>query len=124
VGNRLYGRGAVDDKSGLVANYFALRSLLRTGVKPQGTVILESVVEEDGGAGSLASLLNGFTADGIIFSDSLPAIVVGIVGSTVFRVRVKGSTMHAGWADPGVNAILKMTPSLLGGYSLLWRSVR
>ena len=108
-GNRLHGRGACDDKSGLIANYFALESLLKAGVKPEGTVILESVVEEEsGGAGSLASLLEGYTADGIIFTDSGPAIVVAIGGIDYFDVSVKGRAAHAGWAEIGVNAILKM----------------
>ena len=51
-------------KGGLIANYFALRSLLEAGLKPKGTVMLHSVIEEElgGGGGTLACLLEGFTA--------------------------------------------------------------
>ncbi|MBN1318706.1 MAG: M20/M25/M40 family metallo-hydrolase, partial [Anaerolineales bacterium] len=48
-GNRLYGRGASDNKSGIVACLFALKALERSGYAPQGTVILESVIGEERG---------------------------------------------------------------------------
>ena len=62
VGNKLYGRGACDMKGGLVANYFALKSILEAGLKPKGTVMLQSVIEEEtgGGGGTLACFLKGF----------------------------------------------------------------
>src|SRR6185437_2793785 len=53
---RLYGRGALDMKSGTVAAYHALKAVLDAGFRPRGTVSLQSVVEEEfgGGAGTLA----------------------------------------------------------------------
>ena len=49
--NRLYGRGAVDMKAGLVSNLFALKSLLAAGLEPGGGVMLQSVIEEEAGGG-------------------------------------------------------------------------
>ena len=110
VDGRLYGRGACDMKGGLIANYFALKSLLDTGLKPRGTVILQSVIEEEagGGGGTLACLLEGFTADGMVIPEPFMKITVASTGVYYFRVRVVGKTAHAGSAHTGINAIGKM----------------
>jgi len=109
-GNRLYGRGALDNKGGLVANYFALKAILDAGYKPAGKVILESAVEEEvSGAGTFTTLLRGYVADAMLVNDGPPGVLVAHTGGVGrFKVRVIGRTMHAGWADLGVNAIIKM----------------
>src|ERR671933_37556 len=68
---RLYGRGALDMKSGTIANLHALKAVLDAGLQPRGTVLLQSVVEEEagGGAGTLATLLRGHTADALLTPD-------------------------------------------------------
>jgi acetylornithine deacetylase len=111
AGNRLYGRGACDMKGGLVANYFALKSLLEAGLKPKGTVMLQSVIEEEagGGGGTLACLLEGFTADGLVISEPTDMkIEIAHPGISYFRVKVIGKPAHAGMAHTGINAIAKM----------------
>ncbi|MBA7709600.1 N-formyl-4-amino-5-aminomethyl-2-methylpyrimidine deformylase [subsurface metagenome] len=110
VGRKLYGRGALDMKGGLMANYFALKSILEAGLKPKGTVMLQSVVDEeaDGGGGTLACLLEGFTADGLVIPEPIMEIAVAHPGVAHFRVRVTGKPAHAGRAHTGVNAISKM----------------
>ncbi len=110
VGKKLYGRGACDMKGGLIANYFALKALLEAGLKPKGTVMLHSVIEEEagGGGGTLACLLEGFTADGLVISEPSVGIIIAHPGIYYFRVRVVGKPAHAGIAHTGVNAIGKM----------------
>jgi len=110
VGKKLYGRGAMDMKGGLIANYFALKALLEAGLKPKGKVMLQSVVEEEtgGGGGTLACFLEGFTADGLVISEPTMKIIVAHPGIHYFRVRVVGKPAHAGAAHTGVNAIGKM----------------
>jgi acetylornithine deacetylase len=109
-GNRLYGRGAVDMKAGVIANLFALKALLAAGIEPGGDVLLQSVVEEEagGGGGTLACLMEGYTADGMIIPEPFMMPVISHPGILYFRVKVKGLTAHAAHAQLGVNAIGKM----------------
>jgi acetylornithine deacetylase len=108
--NRLYGRGAVDMKAGVVANLFALKALKKAGIEPGGDVMLQSVVEEEagGGGGTLACLMAGYTADGMIITEPFMMPVISHPGILYFRVKIKGLTAHAGHAHLGVNAIGKM----------------
>jgi acetylornithine deacetylase len=108
--NRLYGRGAVDMKAGVIANLFALKALKKAGIDPGGDVMLQSVVEEEagGGGGTLACLMEGYTADGMIITEPFMMPVISHPGILYFRVKIKGLTAHAGHAHLGVNAIGKM----------------
>lgn len=112
-GDRLYGRGAGDMKAGLLANFFALQALERAGFKPKGTVMLQSVVDEEAGGagGTLACLMEGFTADGLLVTEPHHLkITISHGGIAYFRVTVKGKTAHAGLGHLGINAIGKMVP--------------
>jgi acetylornithine deacetylase len=112
-GDRLYGRGTGDMKAGLLANFFSLQALKQAGFRPEGTVMLQSVVdEESGGAGgTLACLMEGFTADGLLVTEPHHLkITISHAGIAYFRVTVKGKTAHAGLAHLGINAIGKMVP--------------
>lgn len=110
---RIYGRGALDMKSGTVAAFHALKAVLDAGLRPRGTVILHSVVEEEagGGAGTLAVLLRGHSADALLTPEPFyRAVVLGQPGVMLFRVTVTGKTAHAAYSQTGVNAIGKMLP--------------
>ena len=109
----LFGRGAGDMKSGLLANLFALKSIEQAGLKPAGTVMLQSVVDEEAGGagGTLACLEEGYTADALICTEPHNLnITISHAGINYFRVKVKGQSAHAGLAHLGVNAIGKMFP--------------
>ena len=70
-GDRMYGRGAGDMKGGHVANFFALKAIVKAGLKPKGMVrLLSTIDEEAGGAGgTLACLLEGYRADAMISTE-------------------------------------------------------
>lgn len=112
-GERLYGRGSGDMKAGLLANYFALKGLIKVGIRPKGTVMLQSVVDEEAGGagGTLSCLMAGYTADAMIATEPHNLnITIGHAGINYFRVKVMGKTSHAGLAHLGVNAIGKIIP--------------
>ena len=110
-GNSLFGRGAADMKAGLLANFFALKTILDLGVKPKGKLLLESVIEEEAGGigGTLALFQSGYRADAMIIPEPLDLkIVIAHPGINYFRVRVYGKTAHAGQSHFGINAIGKL----------------
>lgn len=110
-GNHLYGRGAADMKSGLIANYFALKVLLDLSLKPKGEITLQSVIEEEAGGsgGTLALFTAGYHADAMIIPEPLNLqIVTAHPGVNFFRVKVFGKAAHAGQSHLGINAIGKL----------------
>jgi len=110
-GNRMYGRGSADMKSGLLANYFALKIILDLGMRPKGRIILESVIEEEAGGsgGTLATLMAGYKAEVMIIPEPLNLrVITAHPGINYFRIKVYGKTAHAGWSHYGINAIGKL----------------
>lgn len=108
---RIYGRGVLDMKAGVMANLFALQAILASGLRPESRVILQSVIEEEAGGsgGSLACFLKGSRADGMLVPEpSGHRVVISHAGVKYFRVRVLGRTAHAALSHTGVNAIGKM----------------
>lgn len=107
---RLYGRGAADMKGGIVAALSALEGIRRSGYRPVGTVIFESVIEEEAGGsgGTLACFMHGYTADAFLVNEPQSRIALTHVGVLYFRVRVLGVSAHAGLSHLGVNAIGKL----------------
>lgn len=108
---RLYGRGACDMKAGLAANLFALAAVKDAGVGLRGDVFVESVIsEEDGGAGTLATILRGYRADAAIITEPTHlAVVPAQGGSLVFRLHVPGRSAHGCARDEGVSAVEKFS---------------
>ena len=67
---KLYGLGADDMKGGLSAEILGLELALSLGFQPKGDIIIESVVDEEGGGnGSLAAAAAGYKADAAIIAE-------------------------------------------------------
>ena len=109
---RLIGRGSLDMKAGVVANIIATAALKQSGWTPLGDLIVESVIsEEDGGAGTLATLLRGYTADACIITEPTAfSIVVAQGGSLVFRIHVAGKSAHGAARNQGESAFEHFLP--------------
>lgn len=123
---RLHGRGALDMKGGLVAALFAVDALRRSGVDLAGPVHLMSVVgEEDGGLGTLAALLRGWTADGaVVMEPTAGAVAPAQAGCLNFRIRIAGRAAHGAVRDEGVSALDKLEPVLAALRALEERRTR
>ena len=109
VGERLYGRGAADMKSGLAAEVLALIELQEAGELPNGTVKLIATAGEElgtpganrlasqGAANELSALVVGEPTGGnVIFAHS---------GSLNYEVTSTGKTAHSSMPAQGINAI-------------------
>jgi acetylornithine deacetylase/succinyl-diaminopimelate desuccinylase-like protein len=121
-GDRLYGRGAADDKAGVMSHVASIRAL----VEAHGSdfdlglaVFIEG--EEEFGSRSFANFLelhrDALAADVIVVADSdnwdldTPALTVGLRGNVTFRLTVKtlGHASHSGMFGGAVpDAMLAM----------------
>jgi len=108
-GNRLYGRGASDMKSGLAAMTMALDTLIQMDVKLEGDVILEYTIDEElSGNGTLACVIKGYQADaGICCETSSLHVQPACIGRIWFEIVVRGKPVGIQRRWEGVNAIEK-----------------
>lgn len=93
--NRLYGLGSFDMKGGLTASLMAVRCLMELGIRLQGDVRIESVVDEEfGGAnGTVAGRARGVTADAVIIPEPTNlALYPAARGGALWRVTFRGTT--------------------------------
>jgi acetylornithine deacetylase len=111
VGDRMFGRGAYDMKSGVGVNLFLARLLNDLDIPLKGDFTIHSVIEEEcTGNGALAASLRDM-ADACLIPESTDYILtVAHPGVIWFRVRIEGRAAHAGHAWQGVNAIVKAVP--------------
>ena len=123
---RLYGRGAADDKSGIVAHAAAIRALLAEGDLPATVkVIVEG--EEECSTEHLPELVEGnadllradvaVIADGGNYRTGVPTLNTSIRGVTdvVVQVRVLPTAQHSGPTAAGpdaISALARMIASL------------
>jgi len=104
---RVYGRGTCDMKGGLACALAVARAIADAGVELEGSLQLQSVIgEEDGGAGTLATLVRGHTGDGAILLEPT-SLVLGPAhgGALGFRVTVPGRAAHGAFREEGVSPI-------------------
>jgi acetylornithine deacetylase len=103
----MYGRGAHDMKSGVVANVFALDAIRKAGFEPDADLYLQSVTEEEcTGNGALSTLIRGYRADACLIPESTnQKLWRSHTGTLWFRLRVRGMPVHASVTQTGSNAI-------------------
>jgi acetylornithine deacetylase len=109
---KMYGRGTADMKAGLIANLYAVKTLIEVNAVPKGSILIMSVIEEEagGGGGTLACLLKGYRADAMLNTEPFLKVAIAHPGILYFRVKVQGKSIHAGRSHLGVNAVGKMIP--------------
>jgi len=104
---RIYGRGSTDMKGGLIAGIGAIRAIRAAGVRLRGDVMVQSVIaEESGGAGTLAAVLRGHVADGVLIAEPTQLNITPAGGGCLmFRITVHGRSAHAALRYEGESAL-------------------
>lgn len=112
VGERIYGLGSTDMKGGVVAAMMVPRILHDLGIELAGDLFVNTVVgEEDGGLGTMSTILQGYRPDGVVITEPTSQRVgVASGGSLVFRITVTGKAAHGANRNDGVSAIEKFIP--------------
>ena len=108
-GERVHGRGVVDMKGPLVAGLAGVRAVLACKASLRGTLLFQSVIgEEDGGLGTLASVLRGHVGDGaIVLEPTGLSVATAQAGALNFRLTVPGRAAHGALRYEGVSALEK-----------------
>ncbi|NME33266.1 ArgE/DapE family deacylase [Lactobacillus sp. MRS-253-APC-2B] len=108
-GDRLYGRGAADMKSGLAAQVIALIELKESGWQPDGKIrFIATAGEEYGtpGANRLEERGIAKDLDALIVGEPTGGnIVYATSGSYNYQVICKGRSTHSSMPERGVNAV-------------------
>jgi acetylornithine deacetylase len=109
IDGKLFGRGSTDMKGGNLSLLLAIQALKETGTVLDGDLFFHSVIEEEsGGAGTLAAVLRGYTADAAIIPEPTNMkIFPAQQGSMWFKLTVNGKAAHGGTRYEGVSAIDK-----------------
>lgn len=112
VGDRLYGRGALDMKGGLIAGLLAIEAIRMAGLARRGDVVFESVIEEEStGNGTLAARQRAAHGSApqvdaaLIPEVSGEDVQIANPGVLWFEVTVRGRAAYVGLAGASVNAI-------------------
>jgi acetylornithine deacetylase/succinyl-diaminopimelate desuccinylase-like protein len=108
-GDRFYGLGACDMKSGVAAIMLATHALARRRDLWRGTVHFTSVVDEEAySIGARALIDAGIRADACVVTESSwEHPTLGSVGKVLVRADVTGKAAHATWPHEGINAAVE-----------------
>ncbi|WP_119269833.1 M20 family metallopeptidase [Taklimakanibacter deserti] len=96
---KLYGRGAVDMKSGVAAAIAAVRAIRKAGIDLEGRLAIHSVVDEEtGGFGAIDAVKRGKLAKAAIITEpSWGEIQVCEGGLEWIRITISGRQGHSAW---------------------------
>lgn len=105
---KLYGRGSNDMKGGFAATLMAVQCLQALGIRVNGNVIIESVVDEEQGGsnGTLSSRLRGHNADACIVPEPNAMLVSPAhKGGRIWEITLQGSPGMPFGSDTLINPV-------------------
>lgn len=105
---KIYGRGSLDMKGGLAAMIAAARTLVDSGVRLKGDLLLALVVDEEYASLGTEALVTKYTADAAIICEPTNLeIVIAHKGFAWIRIEISGQSAHGSRPDLGIDAIVK-----------------
>lgn len=112
IDGKIYGRGATDMKAANVAAIYAVKALHKTGYRPRGDVLIETVSGEEmmqPEIGTSAAVTRGYRADAaIVMEASAPphhlAILTASPGVLILKVSIQGKAAHSSMRDEVIRA--------------------
>jgi succinyl-diaminopimelate desuccinylase len=111
-GDRLYGLGAADDKACCAIALLVLRSLVRSGARLRGDLLVACTVDEEGASIGTFDLVERHAAEMdasiVLEPDALPRLIVEHQGFGWIDIVVHGTPAHGSVPDEGVDAIVHM----------------
>ncbi len=116
-GNRLYGPGVLDMKSGLVMLLAALRALHGLNVKPQKKITVFVNSAEETGSSASTEMIRKLARRASLVLCLEPALPGGALklerkGRLVVRLDVHGRSAHGGTPEKGVSAIEELVAQI------------
>jgi acetylornithine deacetylase len=115
----VYGRGACDDKAGVVETLLVAHAIREAGISLAGDLIVASVIEDEStGNGSLACVHRGYAGDAVIIVDGTwpERFIVSHMGHVSFRIRLTGTAGHATSGGPNPIAAVGMVTEALEAF--------
>ena len=130
-GDRLYGRGAADDKAGVMAHIGAIRALVAAGGEDLDVgLVLFVEGEEEFGSRSLHEILHRYrdriASDVIVVADSgnwdleTPALTIALRGAVAFNLRIT-TLAHANHSGMMGGAVPDAPMAAIELLSTLWK---
>lgn len=125
-GNRIYGRGASDMKSGLAAMLLALVSIQQDGINLDGDLIFLATAGEEVDSCGARMYLDQYGVrdlDGMVIGEPTRGrVAVGHKGALWLRISLFGKSAHGSMPQLGLNAVEGMMEviNLLKGSALQW----
>ncbi|HJL20539.1 MAG TPA: ArgE/DapE family deacylase [Sandaracinaceae bacterium LLY-WYZ-13_1] len=109
-GDRLFGRGACDMKSGVVAAMEVMEAFAADYDFPGQLIFIAVPGEEDGGIGTFSAIKRGWSADVALIpeptsAEGRPRLVVAHAGCMILNIQVPGKSAHASQRTLGENAL-------------------
>ncbi|MBI2183564.1 MAG: M20 family metallopeptidase [Thaumarchaeota archaeon] len=109
---RLYGRGSADMKGGLASVLTAIKSIVDSGAKLKGDLIVEAVVDEEAGGRAGTGRLtidNPVKGDYVVIAEPTDLeLQTAHKGDLGVEIRIEGHSAHAATPEMGINAVHKM----------------
>lgn len=112
--DKIYGRGAVDDKGPLAAMLSAVVALKDSSVPLRGQLVMCAVVDEENASRGSRLLMQSLQGDiGVVGEPTGGDLVIAHNGSLRPMLKAVGRTAHTSRPGEGVNAIYKMAQVLI-----------